>query len=67
MDDQTLLKQGYSMATIATARAHSDGLVRAAKALGAEPADVIGLWNVPGCPELTCNQLMQVWSSRHAS
>lgn len=67
MDDATLSELGYSADTIATARSYSDGLVKAAKALGAEPAEIMGLWNVPGYPELTNCQLMQVWRERHAS
>lgn len=28
--------------------------------IGAQPADMPGLWNVPGYPEITTGQLMQV-------
>ena len=52
---------------VATARLIADGLAVAARALGASPSDIMGLWNVPGYPELTSNQLMQIWSERHAS
>jgi hypothetical protein len=30
----------------------------AVKILGATPADIAGLWNAPGYPELTTGQLM---------
>jgi hypothetical protein len=29
--------------------------------LNAAPADLPGLWNVPGYPELTTGQLISVW------
>ncbi|EQA97255.1 hypothetical protein L286_23300 [Sphingobium sp. HDIP04] len=32
----------------------------AARQLGATPADIPGLWNVPGLPELTTGQLLQI-------
>lgn len=35
-----------------------DPIGDAAKKLGATRADVPGLWNVPGHPELTTNQLL---------
>ena len=34
----------------------------AAGRLGATPADVPGLWNLPGYPELTTGQLLEVAS-----
>ena len=33
---------------------------RIAHELGATPADIAGLWNLPGFPELTTNQLYHV-------
>lgn len=33
---------------------------RIARELGAQPADIPGLWNLPGFPELTTNQLRSV-------
>lgn len=33
---------------------------QAAKALNATPSDIAGLWNAPGYPELTTNQLVQI-------
>ncbi len=33
---------------------------RAARKIGATPADIPGLWNAPGYPELTTNQLLNV-------
>lgn len=66
MDDTTLLQLGYSADTISTARSYSEGLVKAAKALGAQPSDMMGLWDAPGYPELTSAQLMQVWAARHS-
>ena len=32
--------------------------------LRATRADIPGLWNVPGYPELTTNQLMTVWKDQ---
>lgn len=32
-----------------------------ARDLGATPADIPGLWNLPGYPELTTGQLIDVW------
>lgn len=32
----------------------------AAKIVGATPADIPGLWNAPGYPELTTGQLLQI-------
>ena len=32
----------------------------AARLLGAKPADIPGLWIVPGLPELTTGQLLQI-------
>lgn len=29
--------------------------------LGATPADIPGLWNLAGYPELTSGQLLQIW------
>lgn len=37
---------------------NQDTLSAAAYAMGATPADVPGLWNLPGHPELTSNQLI---------
>ncbi len=34
-----------------------------ARDLNAAPADLPGLWNVPGYPELTTGQLVSVWRS----
>lgn len=33
----------------------------AASSLGAVPADIPGLWNVPGHPELTTGQLLDLF------
>lgn len=38
-----------------------------AAALGATPADIPGLWNVPGHPELTTGQLRSLWGRTIAS
>lgn len=35
-------------------------VLEAARILGAVEADIPGLWNVPGYPELTTNQLIEV-------
>lgn len=32
-----------------------------ARQLGATPADIPGLWNAPGYPELTTAQLISAW------
>jgi len=32
----------------------------AARVMGATPADIPGLWNVPGLPELTTGQLLML-------
>lgn len=37
-----------------------DAVIEAAKSLGAMPADIPGLWLVPGYPELTTGQMLQV-------
>lgn len=37
-------------------------IMAAAKKLGATMSDIPGLWNVPGYPELTCGQLVDVAS-----
>ena len=36
-----------------------------AKVLGATPSDLPGLWNLPGFPELTTNQLLDVAAQLH--
>jgi len=36
-----------------------------AEKLGATPADIPGLWNLTGYPELTTGQLVQVWRERN--
>lgn len=41
-----------------------DYLQRAASEMRATPADIPGLWNVPGYPELTTGQLLQEFGSR---
>ncbi len=55
----------FSPEDVRIARAFADRLVFAAKALGATPSDMIGLWNLPGHPELTSNQLLQLWQGDH--
>ena len=37
---------------------------RAAELIGATPADIPGLWNAPGYPELTTGQLLQIAAKR---
>lgn len=56
----------YDNGTVAMARRYADQLVRAAKAMNAQPSDMFGLWNVPGYPELTNGQLLDVWRQRSA-
>lgn len=42
-------------------------IAEAARRIGAVPADrVPGLWNIPGHPELTTNQMLQVASAINA-
>ena len=43
------------------------GVREACAGLGATPADVAGLWNAPGFPELTTNQLLSIWAERNAA
>lgn len=38
----------------------------AAAELGATPADMPGLWNLPGYPELTSAQLVQIFMDKPA-
>lgn len=57
---EKLLAQ-FSPEDVRIARAFADRLVFVAKALGAMPSDMMGLWNVPGHPELTSNELLQLW------
>jgi hypothetical protein len=42
----------------------TNGVQAAAMLLGATQADIPGLWNAPGYPELTTGQLLQVASAR---
>ncbi len=44
-----------------------DPVAVAAERLGATPADIPGLWNVPGFPELTQGQLLQAARDPHAA
>lgn len=44
-----------------------DNVREACEGLGATPADVAGLWNAPGFPELTTNQLLSIWKGRNAA
>lgn len=34
--------------------------------IGAAPADIPGLWNLPGYPELTTGQLLGIWLAKRA-
>jgi hypothetical protein len=36
-------------------------IAKIAETLGATPADIPGLWNLAGYPELTNGQLLQLW------
>ncbi|MGE4322440.1 MAG: hypothetical protein AB7E60_05365 [Sphingobium sp.] len=36
-------------------------IATAASSLGASPADLTGLWNVPGHPELTTGQMLDLF------
>ena len=40
---------------------------RSAQYLNATPADIPGLWNAPGYPELTTNQLIEIATTREHS
>jgi hypothetical protein len=42
----------------------TDNIAEIARGLGAWPADIPGLWNLAGYPELTTGQLVQVWQEQ---
>lgn len=49
--------------------ARTRAVLDARQRLGAQPSDgtMPGLWNVPGYPELTTNQLLNLARARHPS
>ena len=61
----TLNTADYDAGEIAMARRYAETLVRAEKAMNAQPSDIFGLWTVPGYPELTNGQLLDVWRQRN--
>ncbi len=65
--DAEAIAARYSAGEVAMARRYADSLVRAAKALGATPSDMMGLWEVPGHPELTNGQLISLWRSSQSA